>query len=79
MQSSTSEGQTRLLTLRKLADVSDPNGMDDGENTCAAEQSPIRKVKLTHVTDEDTLRGIMKEAERCWKESMDHVCNLAKG
>ena len=37
--------------------------MDDGEHACAAVDSPNRKVKVTHVTDEDTLRGMLKEAE----------------
>ena len=46
-----------------MTDVNDPNGMVDGEDTSAAVESPNKKVKLTHVTDEDTLRGMLKETE----------------
>ena len=37
--------------------------MDDGEDTCAVVESPTTKVKLKHVTDEDTLCGMLEEAE----------------
>ena len=53
-----------------MTDVNDPYGMDDGEDTCAAVESRNMKVKLTHVTDEDTLHGMLKDA---WRKRMEEA------
>ena len=42
--------------------------------TYAAVDSPNRKVKLTHVTDEETLRGMLKEVEERRREEVVNQC-----
>ena len=48
--------------------------MDDGEQSCSEVESPSRKVKLTRVTDDDKLRGMMKEAVAQGGEEVLNQC-----